>query len=45
MAGGVGHAPATPAPLRQDQQAVLGLGNHGDRGDDEEDGDQQPVAA
>jgi hypothetical protein len=32
-------------PGGQDQQAIFGFGGHGDRGNDEEDGGQQPVAA
>ena len=32
-------------PGGQDQQAVLGFGDHRDRGHDQEDGAQQPVAA
>jgi hypothetical protein len=32
-------------PRSEDQQAVLGFSGHGDRGHDQEDGGQQPVAA
>jgi hypothetical protein len=32
-------------PCGQDQQAVLGLGDQSDHGDDQEDGGQQPVVA
>jgi hypothetical protein len=43
----VGSGPDQPDqhPGGQDQQAVLGFGDHGDGGDNEEDGGQQPVPA